>query len=115
MQNDRNLLEELDEQLRDYKHSLRLLSMNMIDEGISNYPIYVLHENDIDLGKLLLPEDETFLGYSVNASHLEDFVHKGIVSMDAVEKFKKVYKDPKEFLCLFYSLEENPRFVFIPF
>jgi hypothetical protein len=115
MRDDRDILEEIDERLRDYKHTFRMLSIKMVTDEISNYPIYILHAEDVDLGKVLLPDDETHLPFSVSISHLEDFVNRGVIEEKGVKGFQQVYKDPGEFLCIFYTLDEKPRFLFIPF
>lgn len=115
MQEERAILEEIDERLRDYKHTFRLFSLKMIEESISNYPIFILHSEDIDLGRIILPDEETHLPFSVSVSHLEDFVNREVIEKGGVKNFQTVYKDPGEFMCVFYTLDEKPRFLFIPY
>lgn len=98
---------------RDY---LRQVAIEVLDQGISNYPIFIASTQPIGLGRTLIDRDELDITWSFAASHLEDFVHRGLVDRSKVDHFRNTYKDPRRFACLFTVLDEKDiSFVFIPY
>ncbi len=86
----------------------------ILDQEISKYPIFVVSRLDLELGVKLLPANENEGGWSINASTLEEFATKQVIRNDRVENFKSIYKDPKNFFCLFVYDPDSPQFVFLP-
>lgn len=90
------------------------------DESISNYPIFALHRDEqFPIGLLLTAFGQHSTHYSYNVSTLEELVAKSIVAMDAIDEFRKIYKNPDEFFCfLIIDTDGNgaphPRFWFVP-
>jgi hypothetical protein len=94
---------------------LRQVSGGMVKGNISNYPIFVAHRNELDLGIPITNRLEMDMSWSFSASHLEDFVNKGIIHINKVEVFKGAFKDPGKYLCLFVADDDFSNFVFMPF
>lgn len=100
------------EQLKPWITVLGEASDTVINQGISNYPIAVLSNEDIELGIALSKEDEGML--RIRISTLEEFVGKQIIDTEKVDEFKKAYKDSDLYLCLaIFTLEEN-EIIFLP-
>ena len=72
-------------------------------------------ESDFDLGLPLITRNDFDITWNFSASHLEEFVSKGIVNKDKVDDFIKAYRDPGKFMCVFVAEEDAMSFVFMPY
>ncbi len=102
---------QLEKSLQGYKTLLSKASDSILDQEVSNYPIFVLHKSEIDLGISLgsnLPGE-----WLVNASTLEELVARKVIQEKRLKDFKEIYKDPRKELCLFVVEEIGATFVFI--
>ncbi|HQV66110.1 MAG: hypothetical protein KAX53_01055 [Saprospiraceae bacterium] len=104
---------ELEKELSPYKKILAQASDVILDEGVSKYPIFVIHQQEMDMGVLLIQAGTKFR-WSVNASTLEEFVTKEIIFHEKAQEFIATYKDPEIYLCLFVLSELGAQFVFLP-
>lgn len=104
---------ELEKELSPYKKILAQASDVILDEGVSKYPIFVIHQQEMDMGVLLIQAGTKFR-WSVNASTLEEFVTKEIIFHEKAQEFIVTYKDPEIYLCLFVLSELGAQFVFLP-
>lgn len=106
---------QLEEELQPYLPLLSKAADTVLDQGVSSYPIFVVHQLSVDLGiPLLQRDDEEGVKWSVNATTLEELVTKQVVKNDKVDSFKKVYKNPNQHLCLFVLSDLGAQFIFIP-
>jgi hypothetical protein len=108
-------LQELNQNLNIYKESIREISEDIIDNQVSKYPIFIASREETNLGKQIIDKEELALEWSINASTLEEFVRRKIVLENKLEAFKKSYKDPRKFLCVFTLLTENAGFIYLPY
>lgn len=106
---------QLEEELQPYLPLLSKAADTVLDQDVSSYPIFVVHQLSVDLGiPLLQRDDEEEVKWSVNATTLEELVTKQVVKNDKVDSFKKVYKNPHQHLCLFVLSDLGAQFIFIP-
>ncbi|MBK9256091.1 MAG: hypothetical protein IPM42_11425 [Saprospiraceae bacterium] len=106
---------ELEQELKQYKRILGQAADIIINENVSKYPIFVIHQQEVEMGIALVEGVErSGTRWSVNASTLEEFVTKGIVFEDKLNEFRETYKDPENFLCLFVLSELGAQFIFLP-
>lgn len=106
---------QLEEQMEQYKKILAQASDSILDAEVSKYPVFVAHQQEMDIGVLLVaadPSDDRV--WSIHASTLEEFASKQIIDMARAEDFIKVFKDPKEQFCIFVLSELGANFIFIP-
>lgn len=82
---------------------------------ISEFPIFPIAKNQIPVGQLLLGKKEVATEWNYHFSFLEEFQQRMLVTEDKLEDFKKNYKDPEEFCCLFVVDDEFTNFVYIPY
>jgi len=108
-------LQELNQNLNIYKESIREISEEIIDNQVSKYPIFIASREETNLGKQIIDKEELALEWSINASTLEEFVRRKIVLENKLEAFKRSYKDPRKFLCVFTLLTENAGFIYLPY
>jgi len=104
----------LEEELRSYKKALSQAADTILDERVSNYPIFVAHKGEASLGIPIIKQEEVSGNWSINASSLEEFTAKKLIREDRLDDFKAVYKDPEEWLCLFVVDETGAHFIFLP-
>jgi hypothetical protein len=114
---DEEILASLHHDLNVCRNYIRQVAQGMLKGNVSKYPIFVAirSQPDIDLGLPIINRDELELAWSVNASHLEDFVNTNIIHQDKLNIFMKNYKDPKEFMCIFVAEEGMMSFIFMPY
>ena len=106
-------IKELNEDLALHKLMIKNIAMVIIEEEVSNYPIFVAHrEEHLHLGKPLIFRSENENNWNINVSHLEEFVNKNIINEAMVENFKMVYKEPEKHMCLFVIENEAVNFMF---
>ena len=90
------------------------IGLEVIDGKYSEYPIFVVHEGNVDIGQLLLDAAEYKLPYTFNLSTLEEFQEEGIIFDDKTESFKTAFGDPKKILSLFWVFDDEAGFIFYP-
>jgi hypothetical protein len=110
----RSKIAKLETELKPYLGLLGQAADTILDEGVSSYPIFVLHQHTVDIGIPLLQQSEDGPAWSANATTLEELATKNVIGMEKVDDFKDVYKDPREQLCLFVLSDLGANFMFIP-
>jgi len=104
----------LEEELQPYKTFLAKAADTVLEQEVSNYPIFIAHQQEFDVGIPLVNQEQTEGNWSINLSTLEEFSTKNIILPEKVEEFQNVYKDPLENLCLFVLSELGATFIFLP-
>ena len=107
-------LKKLDLELASYRKALSQAVDTILEQEISKYPIMVVHQLELELGIPIIRREEVAGSWSVNASTLEEFVAKRIIAEHLIDRFRSVYKDPEEELCLFVLSELGAMFIFFP-
>lgn len=79
------------------------------------FPIFAICKVEQAVGQLLLDKKDLRLDWFYYASFLDEFVQRELVTQEKEEDFKKTYKDPDEYCCLFVVDEEFTNFVYIPY
>lgn len=96
--------------------SLKEASYQIRDREFSKYPIFPIQKFEIpEIGQLLVAKEEVAARWNYNASYLDEFVQRGLVTKEKEQEFIANYKDPDEFCCLFVIDGDFTRFVFIPY
>ncbi|MBR9919658.1 MAG: hypothetical protein GYB31_02400 [Bacteroidetes bacterium] len=111
---DRMKFKMLEGELLPYVKVLGKAADTVLDQDVSEYPIFVAHQHTVDIGLPLVDREKTKGNWSLNVSTLEEFVTKQIIEPDKIEGFKGVYKDPTEYVCLFVLSELGATFIFLP-
>ena len=83
-------------------------------EDISNYPIFVVHQDEVIIGIPLIDRANTGGFWSINASTLEEFFTKGLIKENKIEDFKKLYKQHETDICFFVLSEIGAQYLFLP-
>ena len=104
----------IENEMKLYNELLSSASDKIINSAASQYPIFVVAKQPISLGIQLIDREKVNSNWSINASSLEEFVSKNLVYEAKAEDFKKTYKDPQMFLCLFVLSDLGAQFMFVP-
>lgn len=112
--NEEEQLLAIEEQLKPYVNLLSEATDRILDQEVTKYPIFIAHQLELAIGLPLVDMDEVEGNWSINVSSLEEFNTKQIIPNDKVEEFKKVYKDPEDWVCIFYIGDLGQKFLFLP-
>lgn len=93
--------------------TLKEASYQVRKRGFSQFPVFPICKEDQPIGQRLLDSALLKTEWNYFISYLEEFVERGLI--ESAEDFKKAYKDPDEFCCLFVVDPEFTNFVFIPY
>jgi hypothetical protein len=104
----------IEQDLKGYKSVLAKASDAIREKDISNYPIFVLHKQEVNLGVPLIEREKLNTNWSVNASSLEEFVTKQLILQNKLEEFKRTYKSPDSHICVFIISDMGAHFIFLP-
>lgn len=98
-----------------YKDSIKEVAIEVMAEGLSQYPIFIAHQHEVNLGELILDRNELGTQWTIQASTLEEFIEKGAILENRKELFIKNYKKAEDYMCLFVIVPEGANFVFYPY
>jgi hypothetical protein len=114
-------MKENENELNDLSRSILRLSKVLGDaseiimsEGVSNYPIFVFYREFVEIGIFLVKPNAQDQTYGVNASSLEEISARQVIATEKVEDFKKIFKDPLKFFCIFLVGAKGGSFIFHP-
>ncbi len=108
------LYKHLQKELAGYKKILSQAAAVIRDQDVSGFPIFVIHQNIVDIGINIVDKEAVQGNWSVNASTLEEFVTKQIIAEEKVEDFQALYRSHPDDLCLFALSELGANFIFLP-
>lgn len=108
-------LKSLEKDLIYYSESIHEIALEIIQEEVSAYPIFIAHQHEVALGEVILDKEELGTNWTINVATAEDLVEKGLISRKKEDGFYKTYKDPKTYMCLLVIVPEGANFVFYPY
>ena len=108
------LYKRLQKELAGYKKTLSQAADVILDQDVSKFPIFVIHQNLVDIGINIVNMEAVHGNWSVNASTLEEFVTKQVIAEEKVEDFQLLYRSHHNDLCLFVLSELGANFIFLP-
>mgnify|MGYP001605415687 CR=1 FL=1 len=114
---DEEIYKSLHDDLEICRDYIRQISSGMIKGDVTKYPIFIAMrgENDIDMGLAIVNRTDFDISWNFNASHLEEFVSKGVVIKEKAKDFIEAYRNPSEYMCVFVAEENATSFVFMPY
>ncbi|MEM7370072.1 MAG: hypothetical protein AAF587_15810 [Bacteroidota bacterium] len=109
------ILESIRNDVAQIGRDLQIIAKRVIEEGISEYPIFVAAQKILDIGKLIFDPETANLNWYFFASMLEDFINRDIIQRSKVKEFQDAYGDPLEKACILVLTEESMQIVFVPY
>ncbi|MGB0982991.1 MAG: hypothetical protein ACPG19_03055 [Saprospiraceae bacterium] len=110
-------LRMLEADIKNFGDEFKIAASTIVNENVSNYPIFVAHQYTVTLGIPLLSQEESHSNWSFNATTLEELATKNIIAGDKIDNFRSLYKSKsnEEYVCIFVLEEESAEFVFYPY
>lgn len=105
---------QLKEAIRPFIPVIGKAADTIINENVSNYPIFVVSQLDIDLGIPLVNRTEEGPLWSVHASTLEEMSAKRVIQEDRLTDFQRIYNEHSDDVCLFVLSDLGAKFIFLP-
>ncbi len=105
---------EFEREIQPYKKVMSEAADIILDKEVSDFPIFIIHQHEVELGIPLANRDTVKGNWSVNASSLEEMVSKSVIEEAKIDSFKEAYKNPREHLCLFTLSELGAHFIYVP-
>ncbi|MEM7660050.1 MAG: hypothetical protein AAF399_28325 [Bacteroidota bacterium] len=109
------ILESIQNDMAMVGQDLKTIAHQVIEEGISEYPVFIASQQLLNLGKPVFDPETAGLNWFFQATILEDLVQREIVSKSRVNEFRKALGDPKATACVMVVLEQGVQVVFVPF
>ncbi len=106
-------LQQIKTDLQPFIKMMGTLADQVLVQDVSNYPIFVIHPDTIELG-LPVVEKGPNNKWAIHVSTLEEFSAKQVIQPEKVTEFRNVYKDPELHLCLFVLSDLGAQFIFLP-
>ncbi len=103
----------LEEELKVYKKVMFDASQVIIDQDVSEYPIFVAHQQNMEIGILIAERGKVKGNWNIHATTLEEMVYKQIIKEENIEEFKNIFRNPEDNLCVFVLSELGAQFVFL--
>jgi len=94
---------------------LKEASYQIRKRGFSDYPIFIVTNNELELGALLIDRTELENNYTYRATYMQEFIDRKLIGEESVGLFSENYKNADEFCCLFALIGEFSGFVFVPY
>ncbi len=95
--------------------TLKEASYQVRSRKFSDFPIFPISKMENPIGQSLIDRNQMGLDWYYNITYLDEFIQRLLIEEDKVEEFKKSYKDPDEFCCLFVMDGALTSFVYIPY
>src|SRR6201994_3251285 len=108
-------LVSLEKDLKFFNESIREVAIEIMVEGLSQYPIFIAHQHELELGEIILDRHEINSEWTIHASTLEEFMERGVIKRELKQRFIDTYKNPDKFMCVFVVVPEGANFVFFPY
>ncbi|MBE9461080.1 hypothetical protein ACFP1I_18895 [Dyadobacter subterraneus] len=96
------------DQLKDASYQIR-------KRGFSENPIFVITNEEVDLGVLLIGSTEMTNRYNYRASYMQEFIDRKLIGEESIDLFKENYKNADEYCCLFALIGDFSGFIFVPY
>lgn len=107
-------LQQMQRDLQKHKELMTRASNTLIEQDVSEYPIFVIHREAVEIGiPLYIPADST-KDWHINLSSLEEMTAKSLIMSDRIEQFKAIFKNPETHFCLFFVHSGAASFIFMP-
>lgn len=108
------VLKEIEREIRQFIPVFSKAADAVLDQEVSNYPIFIVHQGEIEVGIPVIDPKKVASNWAINLSTLEEFAAKQIIKSENIDNFREVYKDPQENFCLFIISEIGANFIFLP-
>lgn len=113
-----NAWTQLQNDVQPYRDQLASAGDTVVDEGVSNYPIFFAYDGPAgeQVPGIFVTELATNRGlvWRIHLTTLEELVAKTVITPERIDPFREVYKKNHTDLCFLIVDGEGARFGFVP-
>jgi hypothetical protein len=109
-----SFIEKFALEVKHYRALMAEAFEGVINEGVSKYPVFIFHQQDVTVGILIADWRNIIGNWSVNISTLEEFYIKGLVTIEQVEEIKSKINGTHPQYCCLVLAEEKGSLIFLP-
>ncbi|MBE2247225.1 MAG: hypothetical protein IAE67_08200 [Candidatus Competibacteraceae bacterium] len=111
-----DFIESLQKHIVLYKDAIHDASESILKDGVSDYPVFIMHKVPVPFGELLISHEEVETEWSLSATTAEDLIKLGIIQVEKAKYFVSNFNSHEEQICVFAIPDENnARFIFTPY
>lgn len=117
MQENNTWTEQVESILQNTWSELQGVSAAILDDNISNFPIFVICKTALPLGENIsdrFTEDDRD-SFQIMATTAEELIKARIIEAEKAKMFVASYKSPRQFACVLMVSENGGGFVYFPF
>ena len=59
-----------------YSDAIQEVASDIIQEGLSDYPIFIAHQHEVSVGEVILDRNDLGTSWTIQVSTMEEFVEK---------------------------------------
>jgi len=108
-------LKALQEELTEFSGQLLDLTRELLKERVTEFPIFIAHQVDVFLGKVIVDMKEYEVLFSLSVSTVEEFVETGLIQKEKLSGFREAFGNPVNNMCVFWIHGDNARYILFPF
>lgn len=106
-------LDRFQQSVGQYKALLQEAFEGVVAEDVSKYPVFIFHQQEVNVGIAVVDRLSSGLEWSVNVSTLEEFYIKGLVKVEQLDDIKQKIMQDHQYCCLVISGQDG-NLIFIP-
>lgn len=95
--------------------SLQEIAAEVVEEGVSNYPVFIAHRHSISIGEPVFTKADVNTEWDIHLSTLDELQTKKVIPAEKTASFVANYKDYKKFACVLVLEPEGANFLFFPY
>ena len=107
-------IEHFGEDVHHYLDLMEEAFEGVIAEGVSRYPVFIFHQQDVNVGLPIADRMKTAGNWSVNISTLEEFYIKGMVTIEQVNDIKAKITGATPQYCCLVMVGDRASLIFFP-
>lgn len=108
-------LYSIEHALRENATHLKGCAETVMDDNITNFPVFVFHKGEVAWGEDITPEEES-AEWRIHITTAEELIRKQVIELEKAKLFVAGFKNPRQFACvLAVSKTEGAHFIFYPY
>lgn len=88
----------------------------IMDDLISNFPVFIMHKGEITWGENITGETNEDMEWQINLSTAEELIRRNIIELEKAKLFVAGFKNPRAYACILaIDKNEGAHFIFYPY
>jgi hypothetical protein len=108
-------LVSLEADLKTYAESLQEIAHEIIDEQVTQYPIFLAHQHELNFGEVVISRTELACEWDIHVSTLEEMLERKLILPTQKPHFIQKLKDPRKYMAVLVIVPEGANFIFMAY